>query len=103
MLNFLAKIAPCMFINVMLMKNMQGISSVFDLNALFTQDSGIPWRQVLSSLAVWAAVVIMFCYDWTLTVLMITLPLYFDKVLHLDVMKVRAHVQNSLGLTLRVK
>uniref|UniRef100_A0A915KHR9 Sialin n=1 Tax=Romanomermis culicivorax TaxID=13658 RepID=A0A915KHR9_ROMCU len=47
----------------------------------------VPWRQVLTSSAVWAVVVSHFTNNWGLYTLMTTLPTYFKKVQGFDIKK----------------
>lgn len=47
----------------------------------------VPWGALLSSRAVWAAIINHFCSNWILYMLLSWLPSYFHDVMHFDLVK----------------
>lgn len=47
-----------------------------------------PWDSIFRSLPVYAIIVANFCRSWTFYLLLISQPMYFEEVFHLDVDKV---------------
>ena len=56
----------------------------------FAQNTNpVPWLDILTSPPVWALIITYLCNSWGTYMLVTTLPLYMNAVLHFDILAVR--------------